>query len=587
MTQPVDDEFTEIYDADIPRVDLVGKAANGMRFLIAKSEDGQAGMFDPEFVRSLVAKADTDPAGERVTISGTPGAIADMIHKAAMSTSSINDLPDSAFAYIEPGGSKDDEGKTTPRSLRHFPIQDAAHVRDALSRAPQSEFGDKAMPKIRRAAEKFDIDVSKEQPMTQPTADVAKADGPDLEVGDVVADAPTGSTADSVPGSPDWEQLDGETAWQAISVLGRAKAAVEWLISRENQESVTVGDTNAAADSSMAAYDLGEVCCAIDYAISCLGAFAAGEKLEADMADELEAVGKALARLEADLAPLSTLEQFAPVVKAGRVLSSANESAIRGAVEQLQKVLASLPSAPEVDDAAGQVAKAKETEVTQPVEKTAAEPIDAKSSEPAAPAVVEKAKGDPQVAVYDANGNLVGVADPSAITPLSDAKAPGAEPADMEPAPAAEVGTPAEAAPPAAPAAPAPVAPTGDDDVTKTTEPDAATELIKSTVDSLVKAALDEYSAQQAELVKGLEDRLTKVEETPAPPKVGSNGMPAPRAEDMRGQDAGAPPADVAKAEQLREQLLKAKTPAEREAIANEMNQNAAAALAAVHATRQ
>lgn len=79
---------------------------------------------------------------------------------AEMSSKAINDLPDSAFAYIEPGGSKDDQGKTVPRSKRHFPIHDAAHVRNALARAPQSPFGEKAMPKIKAAAKKFGIDVS-------------------------------------------------------------------------------------------------------------------------------------------------------------------------------------------------------------------------------------------------------------------------------------------------------------------------------------------------------------------------------------------------------------------------------------------
>lgn len=80
--------------------------------------------------------------------------------RAEMSTQDINDLPDSDFAYIEPGGSKDSSGKTVPRSKRHFPIHDAAHVRDALSRAPQSPFGEKAMPKIRAAAKKFGIDAA-------------------------------------------------------------------------------------------------------------------------------------------------------------------------------------------------------------------------------------------------------------------------------------------------------------------------------------------------------------------------------------------------------------------------------------------
>lgn len=37
-----------------------------------------------------------------------------------------NDLPDSAFGYIEPGGAKDAVGKTAPRVLRHLPYKTAA-----------------------------------------------------------------------------------------------------------------------------------------------------------------------------------------------------------------------------------------------------------------------------------------------------------------------------------------------------------------------------------------------------------------------------------------------------------------------------
>lgn len=74
--------------------------------------------------------------------------------RAEMTGASINDLPDDQFAYIEPGGVKDGSGKTVPRSNRHFPIQDAAHVRDALSQSP---FGDKAMPAIKAAAKKFGV----------------------------------------------------------------------------------------------------------------------------------------------------------------------------------------------------------------------------------------------------------------------------------------------------------------------------------------------------------------------------------------------------------------------------------------------
>src|SRR5512143_3222255 len=34
-------------------------------------------------------------------------------------TAEVNDLPDSAFLYVESSGEKDDGGKTVPRSLRH------------------------------------------------------------------------------------------------------------------------------------------------------------------------------------------------------------------------------------------------------------------------------------------------------------------------------------------------------------------------------------------------------------------------------------------------------------------------------------
>jgi HK97 family phage prohead protease len=83
--------------------------------------------------------------------------------RAELSSKTINDLPDSDFAYIESGGTKDSEGKTVPRDLRHFPIHDEAHVRNALARAPQSPFGDKAMPKILAAAKKFGIEASEKK----------------------------------------------------------------------------------------------------------------------------------------------------------------------------------------------------------------------------------------------------------------------------------------------------------------------------------------------------------------------------------------------------------------------------------------
>ncbi len=93
--------------------------------------------------------------------------------RAEMAAASINDLPDSAFAYIEPGGKKDASGRTVPRSLRHFPVHDRAHAANALTRAPQSPFGDEAMPKIRAACKKFGVQMSDDkQPASRAAGEI-------------------------------------------------------------------------------------------------------------------------------------------------------------------------------------------------------------------------------------------------------------------------------------------------------------------------------------------------------------------------------------------------------------------------------
>lgn len=56
----------------------------------------------------------------------------------------MNDFPDSSFLHIKPGGKKDSSGKTTPRSLRMFPVKDGSgkidlpHLRNAIARIPQA-----------------------------------------------------------------------------------------------------------------------------------------------------------------------------------------------------------------------------------------------------------------------------------------------------------------------------------------------------------------------------------------------------------------------------------------------------------------
>lgn len=66
------------------------------------------------------------------------------VGKGVWSTAMQNNLPDSAFLYVKDGGKKDADGKTTPRSLRMFPVKgadgkvDMPHLNNALARIPQS-----------------------------------------------------------------------------------------------------------------------------------------------------------------------------------------------------------------------------------------------------------------------------------------------------------------------------------------------------------------------------------------------------------------------------------------------------------------
>jgi hypothetical protein len=71
-------------------------------------------------------------------------AVLAVLHKSEWSTAYVNDLNDSCFLYISPGGTRDEAGKTKPRSLRHFPYRDQdgeidqPHLRNAIAQAPKS-----------------------------------------------------------------------------------------------------------------------------------------------------------------------------------------------------------------------------------------------------------------------------------------------------------------------------------------------------------------------------------------------------------------------------------------------------------------
>lgn len=582
------DDFSELVDAEFSRVDLVGKAANGVgRFLIAK------GAFSPDEI--------------------------DGILKAETSTKTVNDHPDSDFAYIEPGGTKDESGKTTPRSLRHFPIHDAAHVRNALSRASSSPFGEKAMPKINAAAKKFGVEVS-------------KASTPDIEPDDLNADGDVlvGSD-DNTPGSQSWETVDADTAMKWLGILARAQHAVEVLRDRELAEADIEGDYN----------DVDALCnaaCAIEIAIEFLAPFAVGEAAEAAFADEDPAeygVFKTAASLIDDPFPLTTIENMIPRLKMG------HKTDVAKAAADLLAVLSTLPAAPKEkvlkmteeikksgdvgpqDDVSremqqdGQSSMSSVPHVTEgadapnqlgyvvtPADNNVPIPSDVTTLSGLAgsqddikgtdvmvgDAVVDQGvvtKAAPQQAVYDSNGKLLGTVDPSKITELvgegtkdaattaeggadgtpapeaeaapaekaPEEAAPAAPPADMEPAPAASVGTPAEG-------------------VVKAED-----------ISEIVKAAVAEATSSFDAVVKGLHDEI-EVLKAPARTRVLSHGA-LPPAHMLRGMDkAEGGSVDIAKAEDLRSQLETAQSMEQREAIEKQMNENAIAEWQALRAGR-
>lgn len=85
----------------------------------------------------------------------------EQIDKAKWGASYVNNLPDSAFFHIEPGGTKDDNGLTTPRELRHLPYKDdkgnidLPHLRNALSRLSQTDIPSKVKEDIESKAKKL------------------------------------------------------------------------------------------------------------------------------------------------------------------------------------------------------------------------------------------------------------------------------------------------------------------------------------------------------------------------------------------------------------------------------------------------
>jgi len=466
MTEPVDDEQSFIFDADIPRIDLVGKGANGMPFIIAK---GKQGLFAPDAVRDLIKDAAPAPGPvvrDDVTMSGSPAAMAEMINKAAQRA-----------ARQEPPQLPTEAVQTAQYAAAYRELIEAERVGVGSWVAK-----DGTVTSFNEASSTTTI---KEPPVTAP---VVKDVVPDAS--DIIADG--GGSAQSMPGSADWETMDAETAQAAIGLLGRVKGVLEWLIERETVEAVTDdGDGEHV-------WDLSDTMCAVEAALDTLAGYAVGEQLEAEMVDDLAAIGKALSGLdETGLAKIEKTISYTALMKAGRSLNSVHEGLLRAAKDNLDTVLSSLPAVTPDD-------VAKEAQMTEPTPEPT-EPDDA---------AVVKAKGDPLSPVYNEAGKLVGMVDPGNLIPIQPAGggAPAAPTNTDDGAPAdANDGPQAPQAGAAAPAAPAATTPAAPAAVAKS---ETEEEMVpKSAVDDLVKAA-----------TLSLEARLEKLEAQPFPDGPMLNG---------------------------------------------------------------
>jgi hypothetical protein len=354
-----------------------------------------------------------------------------------------------------------------------------------------------------------------------PDEAVAKADDEILE------DAPAGAEGDeNDPGSPAWEAIDAATAWSQLSLLSDVKRALTALSQREAEEAFN-GDDDGYDNS----WDLLTASELVDAAIAIVAPYAVGEQDESEQPVE-----------KSELSPREVLADF---VKAGRSLSAANESALRGAAAAISNVLASLPP---VDESVAkgeelteeQIFKAeidaeRAADVTKAATSGGTLTVKLKADASELKTAIAKAKSDPQVLVYDAIGNVIGSVDPTNLTTFANSASPDAPADDTADAPD---DAPADASPDAAPAdssADPEVA-----DVAPDAAPDAAvipgTNTVQSPVETddktvtkantteiadAFKEALTPFAKQLeensglADVVKGLQERLEKMGQLP------------------------------------------------------------------------
>lgn len=339
---------------------------------------------------------------------------------------------------------------------------------------------------------------------------------------------PEGDPTATDPGSPVWEAIDAAKARETLVGLTAVKQLIGVLADREGAEAAA-GVDGGSVDN---ACDLDAAGDALDFALGVLAKYAVGEQADADQGmAEIEAQAEALGLTKALDAP-------APVEKAGKVLSAQNQQALEQIQSLAAGVLSQLESAPTAAEGGEPVKVAKAADLAampgpllelleqflaaaQAWQATQADDTDPETPEEAAP-------------VADTDPTTPADAPEQPVQAATDAPADPKTPAD--PAPAA----------PADPSTAAPGPASDEDPVQKalTDQNDLIERLSKSLEGGLVERLTKSMTDAVEAAVAPLEERIAKMESTPAPggPMLAGQ-LPGVIAE-MRGQDAPAAPLD-------------------------------------------
>lgn len=279
-----DGEMNELADLNTEVMHAVGKAANGTAWFIAKgADDGDgAGLFSPGFVSELVAKASpgapessSADAGS-ITVTGSPDAIARMIHQSA-TTHRVAKSTDSEYvAFVKAKYTAEQKRKLADQghAMRNsdgepdYPVDDLEDLKNAIRAVGR---GGADHNKIR----KYVMGRARSMGHADLIPDTWAADGSLKEpVSKALIDG--SGTGGMDPGSPAWEAQDAASAEQVIERILAVIPSVKALAQREGAE-VGAGHMDDLADIC----DLQAVQDALMCAAKTLGGFAVSEHAEA------------------------------------------------------------------------------------------------------------------------------------------------------------------------------------------------------------------------------------------------------------------------------------------------------------------